>query len=101
MNIRDLSCGDYVKCNIDDDPTIEHGMVVRLNAGFTRAQVFGQDPDLPEYRRGFLAWLKPDQILEVTDKCYREGEVFGPPMSQITIKGRGLSVTNETIILEE
>lgn len=86
-----LTPGDEVTCQADKDPTLENGMVLRLNTAKTICLVFGEDPDLPEHRRGFLAWLKPSEIISVTNKCYR-ADPIDSTTSSVVVTGRGLRV---------
>lgn len=90
MNINDLDVGDEVKCQIDDDPTLESGMVV--NKSPTMVQILGKDPDLPLRRQGFLCWIAASDVFEVTSKCYREPQ---GQASRVTITGTGLTVVEE------
>jgi hypothetical protein len=94
MNIEDLSIGDLVDVQIDNDPTVEHGMVVYINDAKTMARVYGKDPDEPEYKQGFLYPLRSHQILKVTSKCYRSPH--GPVRQQITIYGSDLRTSAMT-----
>lgn len=61
--MQKLEIGTMVKCQVDDDPTLEEGVVVNLSR--TRCQVFGKDPNLPPRKQGFLAWLSAADIVSV------------------------------------
>ncbi len=83
--MQEIPIGSRVKCQIDDDPTLEEGMIV--NKSKTSCQVFGKDPDLPVRRQGFLAWLSATQIVSVIESP-------GGYMS-VTVTGKDLEVADD------